>query len=281
MTHPTPNQYLACCEQPIDDFSLRASSDLFTAQPVATTTHIPPQLNPIDTPEIHHKLTLAADEMQAFNSIVEGVARETSVRALMGTLLSARDERTLAHGYRVGALMTAVSLSLGLCEKEAAIGCRIGMLHDIGKAHPSVHNAVYSDRPLDGNPELFTLIRKHPGYGVMMASRAPGISKNVLQGIGNHHALRDPNPYGVFNTSDLVSFPENDGCRPDVKRLINLVASCDVLDALTVEPFLRSRPYQGKRQEQYSPDHAIRALGQLQIPDALRQAVINITELKN
>jgi len=264
----------------IDNLSLHPGADS-PLSVLSGQTHAPEDfhLTRLFVPELHHTLNLADDENRALVELTTSVASEPGVHDLMDTLLSAEDPATWKHCYRVGSLMAATSISLGLGRVETEVACRIGMLHDIGKSHPDVHAAIYNDCSLADNADVFTTIRQHPWYGVSLAMGHDNVSWNVLQGIGNHHALRDNQPYGVFDMNDLVTAPEENGKYPDVRRLISLVGLCDVLDALTVERQLRARPYQSRHSEPFTKEMIMANLDAIQAADSIRQAVVRLTVL--
>lgn len=279
MVHSTVYELgLGCCDgPPVVDLSLRPER-IIAAAPPAIATEISDTFEPPDT---FHRLNLSPELAALHASILEGVAREPRVQWAMDRLLQIPghkpDRRTWNHCYRVGFLMTAAALAMGMTPQEAAIAGRIGLTHDAGKSDPTVQEAIQNPNRL--NPQIGAAIQPHAWYSAVIAQEA-GLSGNVQQGNGNHHSLQTDRmgPYGVFRPDSLVAVPESDGKRPDIVTLVGLGAACDRTDSMTAEPALKTRNYQldGTEIYAYDREHLTKALGNLNISDRVANAVLNL-----
>lgn len=245
-----------CCDGPVVDLS-HSPEAFFTTNPEdydVTPRHLRfPALPP--TPE---------------QTLLDEIYAETNVAEPLD-VLRWWDPATLSHVQRVGLLAGKAALQIGLTLPEAKIIMRAGLLHDYGKAHPEVQQAIHSPKTFVQDPSLFQTVRKHPWYGVQMLTPY-GHSGNVLQIVGNHHSLQGERSYGVF--SELYDLPERDGRRPSTKRALHIVAACDVFDALWLAPLTAERAYQRNTGERYRDSEQLAAaLGSLHISDAVRQIV--------
>lgn len=259
-----PTQPFTCCGEPVTDLSHDASELLVAwagAQDYGRKSEIPRQRTSLDAPP-------RGDE------ILADVWGESNVMQPLAEMAKG-DQKTFNHAIRVGAFAANTSLQLGLTEEEARIVTRAALLHDHGKLDSEVQAAIHSPRTVGQDPSLYNAIQRHPWHGVRLLTPY-GHSPNVLQVVGNHHSLQTERPsYGVF--SSMANLPETDGRRPDTQRALEIVAACDLFDAIGVAPHTGERGYQQHTGETYNTGRLAAALGSLRIRDAVRQAVFDLT----
>lgn len=204
------------------------------------------------TIDVYHTLPLDNEEKARQEQIFAEVRAEAGVRRVTDSLLAVGDANTWRHCNRVARLMVYSAVALGMTDAEIRLACRLGLMHDGGKANPDVQKAINS--PEQMNPKLFEVIKQHPMYGVSM-TRAAGQNLNVQQGVGNHHSLQTTRQaYGVYDRITPVA--EADGKHPDLASIIGILGCCDPVDAVTVAHDDGSRGYQRSSVEQFGNQHA-------------------------
>lgn len=263
---------LDCCNGPISDLSLDGQQAVASSA-ASKLLELNQEQTTADLPELPQQLSLDSEEAALHSRLLHDVVIDPRVQKLLGRLVAVGDISTRDHGYRVGSLMIAGAIRFGVSEAKMRLAGRVGILHDVGKAVPTVQQAINTPRRMDNG--LLTVIRTHPWHGVVMARRA-GLGGNEQQAIGNHHTLQTIRPYGVFRPDSLVPVAEADGSRPDLRRLIGLLACCDHLDAVTVDANLRRRKYQLDGAEPYDRNHVIRVLDTLHTDNDIKDVVLGI-----
>lgn len=275
-THLTANTILtaACCS-PILNFDADPSKDVLPEYPSA---YFSEHFTEPEDQDAYFGFNLDDVTNQKFEHITTAVAKEKGVQILMGALLRVKDYQTWNHCKRVGLLAAATALRLEYSDSEVTIGCRGGMLHDIGKANGAVQNAINTPKRIEKDVNLFNTIKRHPWHGVALALKASPhlISPNEIQLIGNHHALRDREPYGVFEQDHFVEIPDDAGHRPRLKKLLEIIHCCDTLDAITASH--PGRAYQADGAEPYhNIDWTKQVIADLHVSDEVKEAVLKVS----
>ncbi|MCP4115625.1 MAG: response regulator [Desulfobacteraceae bacterium] len=142
--------------------------------------------------------------------------------ASLANALEARDQYTLGHSERVGAIISGlVRLSGGTREEMARAGIG-GKLHDIGKIGIRDHVLL---KPGSLTNEEFEYIKQHPGMGANILKSIPRIS-DLIPIVESHHERMDGKGYprGLKGSQ--------------IPLWARMAAVADTYDALT-----SSRPY--------------------------------------
>ncbi len=144
----------------------------------------------------------------------------TRVHALM----SACDEDTCAHSWRIAQLAWDTACYMHLPEKEIWSASLSALLHDIGKAGIP-WGLLNKQGPLSAKE--WELIRQHPGIGAQMLEEAGGIFVALAPLVLAHHERWDGEGYPHRLRGEQI---------PLLGRLLAVV---DSFDAMTSQ-----RPYQ-------------------------------------
>jgi HD-GYP domain-containing protein (c-di-GMP phosphodiesterase class II) len=175
------------------------------------------------------------DADRLVRSVVELVICEPdSIQGMVKMLR--HDYYTFTHLINVSTLSLLLALKLGIKDRDQL--CRLGvggLLHDIGKTRvgPAILNCP---NPL--TDQQMAELRRHADYGMMMVMYQPGVCREVLQMVHQHHERLDGSGYPVGLLGDEIAFAGR------------ICAVVDVYDAMTSE-----RPYRGALDRQFALDH--------------------------
>ncbi len=144
--------------------------------------------------------------------------------------LEAKDNYTALHTLRVSKISYAVGKELGLSKVDLFYLALGAMLHDYGKV--DIPTSILN-KPAELTKEEFEVVRKHPTMGA-----------RYLENLAFPEAVRDI-VLSHHERNDGLGYPQGlkDG---EISTLVQIVAICDVFDALTTD-----RPY---RSAQEKPD---------------------------
>jgi len=134
-------------------------------------------------------------EIDRVEPLVEGMV--DSIFRNQGALLplahlKSHDNYTFEHSVSVCALLVAFGRGMKLSReiiRELALG---GLLHDVGKARVPDH---ILNKPAKLTDDEFARIQGHVAQGVVLLQGAPGISRIVLEVVGQHHERFDGTGY--------------------------------------------------------------------------------------
>jgi HD-GYP domain-containing protein (c-di-GMP phosphodiesterase class II) len=99
-------------------------------------------------------------------------------------LMSACDEDTCAHSWRIAHLARETACYMRLSETEIWMAFLSALLHDIGKAGIP-WGLLNKQGPLNGKE--WEMIRQHPGIGAQMLEEAGGIFAELAPLVLAHH----------------------------------------------------------------------------------------------
>lgn len=170
---------------------------------------------------------------QNYSLIAQGIMEQTV--GLQGVLTRLRrvkrgDEYTYNHSLNVGIYAVLLGTWLGYEERILRDLALAGLLHDIGKA--KIQNSILQ-KPGPLTKEEFVEMKKHPLYAYQMVESMPGISKDIVMGIAQHHEREDGSgyPLGLKGNS--------------IHQYAKVIAVADIYDAVTSDRVYRSKttPY--------------------------------------
>lgn len=128
------------------------------------------------------------------------------------------NEYSYIHSMQVGILSTIIGKNLGYKNDRLKELATAGMLHDIGKLNIPIE---ILDKPGALTDEEFSIMKKHPDYGIIKLSSCKTISQDILDGIVTHH-----------EKIDGTGYPR--GLREEeIHDFGKIIAVADVYDALT------------------------------------------------
>jgi putative nucleotidyltransferase with HDIG domain len=141
-----------------------------------------------------------------------------SEMTMLNTFLSACDQDTYEHSYRIAHAGELVARTLQLSEEEVCLVYLAGLLHDIGKI--SIPTAILKKRgPLDDDEQR--IMRLHPQIGQNMLTQAGGIFESLAAIVVAHHERWDG-----------LGYP--DGLKQEaIPLLARIVTVVDSFDAMT------------------------------------------------
>ncbi|MFT9497722.1 HD-GYP domain-containing protein, partial [Anaerosolibacter sp.] len=137
------------------------------------------------------------------------------------------DHYTLSHSINVALLATITGKWLGFSLEELKELATAGFLHDIGKAMIPIE---ILNKPGMLTNEEFQIIKKHAIYGYNCLKNTPNISKNILDGISQHHERMDGSGYPF----KLKAY--------EIHKYARIIAIVDTFDAI-----ISKRPYKPKQ----------------------------------
>lgn len=150
------------------------------------------------------------------NDVLESITR--NYNALLGLVkLRSRDEYTYTHCINVGVLAILLARQMGITEEESRKIGLAGLFHDIGKSR--IPDEVLNC-PRKLTPEEFTIMKKHPEFGLKLISLKK-IPREITYGIIEHHEKFNGKGYPRGLKGEEISL---------VGRILTIV---DVYDALT------------------------------------------------
>jgi hypothetical protein len=138
------------------------------------------------------------------------------VHALMQRL-HAKDESTGEHTRRVALRAVQIGEELGLAPGRLRALAMGGLLHDMGKLSVP---ARIRKKPRALDDEEFTIIKRHPEWGIKLLRELGGFASSVLELVHDHHERLDGKGY----PRGLA------GC--DLALDTRILTVCDVYDAL-------------------------------------------------
>lgn len=165
---------------------------------------------------------------------------KTTVSEIVGTLsatkevlvnindLKAYDDYTYHHCLSVAVLAIATGAQMELPERDLQQLGLAAILHDIGKMMIPIQ---IINKPGSLTPQEFSVIKKHPIYGIQYLEKNHLCNKQVSNGVALHHERIDGNGYPFGLQGSQI---------PMFARIISIT---DVYDALTSE-----RPYRAPLQ---------------------------------
>ncbi len=111
------------------------------------------------------------------------------------------DVYTYNHGVKVALYLVALGRHLGFPKRELSHLGMIGMLADVGKTR--LPRAVL-DKPGMLSPAEFNIIKEHVRLGIEALSHDTSLSKEVLEGISQHHERLDGSGYPKGLSGDEI-----------------------------------------------------------------------------
>lgn len=128
------------------------------------------------------------------------------------------NEYAYVHSMQVGILCTLMGKKLEFSKNKLKEIAMAGMLHDVGKIGIPLEILDKTDKLTD---EEFEIIKQHPNLGLIKLSSCKTLSKNILDGVKNHHEKLDGTGYPQKLKGDEIS------------EFGKIIAVADVYDALT------------------------------------------------
>ncbi len=118
------------------------------------------------------------------------------------TRLRNQDELVYGHGLQVAVYLVALARHLGLPKPLLDRLCMVGLLLDIGKL--KLPSALLQKRGrLD--PEEFETMKSHVQLGIDILKETPGLHREVLQGIAQHHERENGSGYPAGLSGNEIS----------------------------------------------------------------------------
>lgn len=160
------------------------------------------------------------------------------VEKILETIFTNQDSMLLLTGYNAGydyltahsldvcvfSLITAKAMNL---DYEEIVNLGIGaLLHDIGKI--KIPDSILL-KPGSLTPEEFEEVKKHSRLGYEMALKIPGIKRNMVQVVLQHHERCDGSGYPQQLTGQ------------NIQTLSKIVAIADIYDAMTSDRVYNKR----------------------------------------
>lgn len=128
--------------------------------------------------------TLHMDKVQqTSNDLVDSIVANPDAMMWVARLRNV-DKKTYAHGLRVAVYLLALGRHLGFPRNELRTLGMIGMLIDVGKVR--VPRELLEKRGKLTQVE-FEEIKRHVDYGLELLQGTRGVSREVLDGIAQHH----------------------------------------------------------------------------------------------
>lgn len=128
--------------------------------------------------------TLHMDKVQqTSNDLVDSVVANPDAMMWVARLRNV-DKKTYAHGLRVAVYLLALGRHMGFPRNELRNLGMIGMLIDVGKVR--VPRELLDKRGKLTHGE-FEEIKRHVDYGLEILQGTRGVSREVLEGIAQHH----------------------------------------------------------------------------------------------
>ncbi|WMJ21989.1 HD-GYP domain-containing protein [Paludicola sp. MB14-C6] len=128
------------------------------------------------------------------------------------------NEYAYVHSMQVGILSTLIGRKMAYSSSKLKDLAISGILHDIGKTF--VPTAILDkEGPLTSDE--YSIMQKHPKFGIDKLMSCGSISGDVLEGIINHHEKVDGTGYPYHLVEDEIS------------EFGKIIAIADVYDALT------------------------------------------------
>ena len=134
------------------------------------------------------------------------------------TRLKTKDEGTFVHSLAVGALMSAMGMSLDFDAETVELMGVAGILHDFGKL--LIPNLILNKKGTLTVAER-QIVRNHPELGYQRLAAYPDMPDMVLQVCRCHHELLD----GTGYPRGLQA--------AEIDIFVRIATICDVFDALT------------------------------------------------
>ena len=126
-------------------------------------------------------------------------------------------EGTFQHCLLVTGVAVGFAMNIGFANPDVK---RLGMaatLHDVGKAHIPIS---VLDKPGNLDPGEEEIMRRHPVIGYELLKNTPNISREILEGVRNHHEYLDGSGY----PDGLMA--------PAISDLVRLLTISDIFAAL-------------------------------------------------
>ncbi|MBB6215993.1 HD-GYP domain-containing protein (c-di-GMP phosphodiesterase class II) [Anaerosolibacter carboniphilus] len=163
---------------------------------------------------------------QAIDPLIKELSKDSTILFKIRKI-NVLDQYTLRHSINVGLLATITGKWLGFSLvklKELAIA---GFLHDIGKAMVPLE---ILNKPDKLTIEEFEKIREHATLGYNYLKNTPIISKNILDGILQHHDRMDGSGYPLKLKGN------------EINEYARIIAIVDTFDAI-----ISQRPYKSRQ----------------------------------
>ena len=167
---------------------------------------------------------LEAGENERSASLYKSQSFSAEELAKVHRLMSACDEDTYAHSWRIAHLAKEMACYLHLSSAEVCISLLSALLHDIGKTRMP-RELLGKQGPL--NAREWEVIRQHPEVGAHMLEEEGGIFVDLAANVIAHHERWDGGGYPRGLRGEQI---------PLIGRLLAVI---DSFDAMTSQ-----RPYQ-------------------------------------
>lgn len=128
------------------------------------------------------------------------------------------NEYSYIHSMQVGILSTIIGKNLGYKNSRLKELATAGILHDIGKLNVPLE---ILDKPGQLTEEEFSIMKKHPEYGMEKLAPCRELSRDIIAGIISHHEKIDGTGY------------PNGLKEEEIHDFGKIIAVADVYDALT------------------------------------------------
>lgn len=172
--------------------------------------------------------TVSGDLMRA---IIENNAVAVDVNAL-----KISDEYTFKHSVDVASMAMIIARNMKMGSMDIREVGLAGLVHDLGKSRIPIDML---NKPGRLTEEEFAVMKKHPVFSYEMLKDKPGISKQVLMGVLQHHEKMGGTGYPLGIRGNGISV---------FARILSVV---DIYDALVTE-----RPYKAA----FTPRDAVEML---------------------
>jgi putative nucleotidyltransferase with HDIG domain len=167
---------------------------------------------------------------------------------VLAAAIDARDSYTLGHSTRVSELAMELAKELGLKAQqieEIEIAC---LFHDVGKIR--IPDSILHKRGRLTHAQ-FKEMRKHPGYGAEILSKAPSLYK-FLPAVRHHHEWHNGTGYPDGLSGEMI---------PLQAAIISLA---DAYDAITSD-----RPYRKAMTQKQALEEIKKASGKQFNPELI------------
>jgi HD-GYP domain-containing protein (c-di-GMP phosphodiesterase class II) len=172
--------------------------------------------NKLEIEKVQHSIDPLIKELAKDNTILFKIRK-----------INILDQYTLGHSINVGLLATITGKWLGFSFEELKELTITAFLHDIGKA---IVPLELLHKPDKLTLEEFEILREHATLGFNYLKNTPAISKNILDGILQHHERMDGSGYPLGLKGK------------EINKYARVIAIVDTFDAI-----ISQRPYKARQ----------------------------------
>lgn len=186
--------------------------------------------------------TAAADSIAG--ELMKSIEENDAIAVDIG-MLKVSDEYTFKHSVDVATIGMVVANKYGMDKKKVHDIGIAGLLHDIGKSR--IPNEVLN-KPGKLTDEEFAIMKQHPVYGYHILTEKKNVSKEIMEGVLEHHEKINGKGYPMGLTGEKI--------HPYAK----VISVADIYDALVTE-----RPYKKPMTQRDAVELIMTMTGELDI----------------